>query len=187
MPDRDRRINRIVVDGERKPPDKTLRKWFERVDDRFMGTPIDIPPHEAILWAMRITAGEVAYCDAQISRLEEDELFERPEEKTWITLPSGGGEEITVKRDPETMNRWVYWRDHAMGNMAKYAKMALDVGIEERQIQLAENQAQQLVAVISKVLIDLGHDLKDLKTREIVRRRLMEGAIEGTATYESAA
>jgi hypothetical protein len=166
----------------RKPSPDTLRKWFDRVDDRFMGTPMEsIHPHEAILWAMRVSAGEVAYCDAQIARLEEDELFERPLKQTTIALPSGNIETVTEVRDVETMNRWVMWRDHSMKNMATYAKMALDVGIEERQIQLAEQQAQQLVAIISAVLTDLGHDLQDFRIRDVVRKRLMEGSIEGNA------
>lgn len=145
-----------------------------------MGAPVDVHPHDAILWAMRVSAGEVVYCDQQIRRLEEDELFERPTKTQLVELPSGKVEEIHESREPEQFSRWVRWRDRAMKNMAMYAKMALDVGIEERQIQLAEKQAQQLVNVITAVLTDLGHDLRDSQTREIVRRRLMEGAIEGT-------
>lgn len=145
-----------------------------------MGAPVDVHPHDAILWAMRVSAGEVVYCDQQIRRLEEDELFERPTKTQLVELPSGKIEQIHESREPEQFSRWVRWRDRAMKNMAMYAKMALDVGIEERQIQLAEKQAQQLVNVITAVLTDLGHDLRDSQTREIVRRRLMEGAIEGT-------
>lgn len=159
-----------------------LSDWFKRVEGRFMGEPISIHPHDAILWAMRVSAGEVAYCDQQIACMSEDELFERPSKVTYVEMPSGQIESITEVRDAEQLSRWVLWRDHAMKNMTTYAKMALDVGIEERQIALAEQQAQRLVAVISKVLSDLGHDLKDIRTREIVRQRLIEGSVEGTAT-----
>lgn len=159
-----------------------LRKWFERVDDRFMGSPLNIDPTDAILWAMRVTAGEVAYCDAQIARLEEDELFERPRKTMFAELPSGQWDIVEERRDAEVMNRWVQWRDHAMSRMAQYAKMALDVGIEERQIQIAEKHAQQIVTVITAVLTDLGLDPTDISTRQIVRRRLVESAsIEGSA------
>lgn len=163
-----------------RPSKEGMIKWLARVEGRFMGAPVDVHPHDAILWAMRVSAGEVVYCDQQIRRLEEDELFERPTKTQLVELPSGKVEEIHESREPEQFSRWVRWRDRAMKNMAMYAKMALDVGIEERQIQLAEKQAQQLVNVITAVLTDLGHDLRDSQTREIVRRRLMEGAIEGT-------
>lgn len=146
-----------------------------------MGYPLDIHPHDAILWAMKITAGEVAYCDSQIARLTEDELFERPLKETY---QEGDITTITEVRDAEQMNRWVTWRDHAMNRMAQYAKMASDMKIDELQVEIAKEQAQQLVAVITKVLSDLGHDLKDIHTREIVRRRLMEGAIEGSIHTE---
>jgi len=143
-----------------------------------MGHPIDIDPNDAILWAMRIEAGEVAYCEAQITRLSEDELFEIPVQEELVELPSGRVEYITVKRGVEQMNRWVTWRDHAVERMARFAKMAIDVGIEQRQIELAEQQARELVVVITAILTDLGHDLRDMKTRDIVRKRLMEGAID---------
>lgn len=162
---------------------KQLKSWLTRVEGRFMGEPIDVPPDEAIMWAMRVAAGEVAYCDEQIKRLSEDELFERPTKTTLTELPSGQIAEITEVRDAEVISRWVRWRDHAMWRMSQYAKMALDVGIEQRQIELAEKQAKQLVNVISAVLTDLGHDLKDIRTKDVVRRRLLEGAmIESTAT-----
>lgn len=157
---------------------KELRRWFERVEDRFMGSPVDLHPHEAILWAMRVSAGEMAYCDSQIAKLEEEELFETPI-RTQYYQTEDGGISVTENRDSEQMNRWVTWRQTAMKNMATYAKMALDVGIEERQIQLAEKQAHQLVEVITAVLTDLGHDLRDTRTRDIVRRRLLEGAQTG--------
>ena len=160
-----------------------LKHWLERVDGKFMGTPYDIPPHDAILWALRTTAGEVIYCDEQIRRLSEEELFERPVKETQSTTEDGN-EIFTEVTEPEIISRWVQLRDTALDRVAKYSKMALDVGIEERQIALAENQAHQLVSVITHVLTDLGHDLTDLHTREIVRTRLLEASkpIEGTAT-----
>ncbi len=159
-----------------------FRNWLERVDGRFMGTPVDVNPHDAILWAMRTAAGEVHYCDAQIRKLSADEIFERPEKVSTIT--SDQFDSVTETLNEEIVSRWVSLRKDAIERMAKSAKMALDVGIDERQVKLAEEQAQQLVSIISAVLVDLGHDLTDLRTREIVRLRLLEGAntIDSTAT-----
>ena len=80
------------------------------------------------------------------------------------------------------MSRWLSWRDSALERLAKFSKMALDAGIEARQMALAEDQAQQILFVIKAVLTDLGHDLKDTDVRQIVRQRLLESAIDSTAT-----
>lgn len=178
-----RRIDRVHgaddADEYRTNP-AVLRHWLGRVEGRFMGYPLDIHPHDAVLWAMRVCAGEAAYCDAQIARLSEDELFERPLRETYV---EGDTTAITEVRDAETMSRWVTWRDHALHRMAQYAKMAADMKIDEEQVRIAKEQAQLMVNVITAILVDLGHDVRDVATRDIVRRRLMEGAIEGTATY----
>jgi hypothetical protein len=133
----------------------TLKSWLERVDDRFMGSPIDVHPHEALLHALRVTAGEVAYCDEQIRKLQEDELFERPAETYYAQMPSGAWQLIEEKRDAEVISRWVQLRDGSLDRMAKYSKMALDVGIEERTVQLAERQAELVTRFFESVLDEL--------------------------------
>jgi hypothetical protein len=133
-----------------------LRHWLERVDDRFMGTPLDVHPHDAILHAMRLAAGEVAYCDAQVRRLSEDELFERPNKETWVELPSGPIVMVEEKRDAEVVSRWVQLRDNAADRMAKYGEMAIRVGVEERRIKLAEQEANLVSRFFEAVLGDLN-------------------------------
>lgn len=156
--------------------DSELKHWLSRVDDRFMGSPVDIQPHQGILLALSIAAGEVHYCQEQIRRLHESETFERPLKETI------SDEFTTETYDSEVVSRWVTLRDNAADRMAKYAKAASDMQIDEQQIKIAEGQAQQIVSVITKILTDLGHDLLDTHTREVVRLRLLEGAtIEGTA------
>jgi hypothetical protein len=155
-----------------------LRHWLERVDDRFMGSPVPIQPHDGILLALSIAAGEVHYCQEQIRRLSESETFENP-----TTVVTNGEYGDTVTTDSEVVSRWVTLRDNAADHMAKYSKMASDMQIDAKQIELAQGTAQQIVSVITKVLTDLGHDLLDSETRSIVRKRLLEGAtIEGNAT-----
>lgn len=121
-----------------------------------MGTPIDVDPHEALLQAIRIAAGEVAYCDLQIRRLEEDELFERPTKKVYTKMPSGGLQLIEQRRDAEQMSRWVLWRKDAAHRMAQYSKMAIDAGIDERRVAVAERVAD----VLAPLLQNLAEDLK---------------------------
>lgn len=129
-----------VSDRARTHP-KVLHRWMTRVESRFFGTPIDIHPYDGLLKCIAITHGEVTYCDKQISRLSEDELFERPLTTTIESAPEGGIVTVTQKRDMETVSRWVTFRQNAVDKLARYCKMAIDVGIEERQITLAESQA----------------------------------------------
>jgi TPP-dependent pyruvate/acetoin dehydrogenase alpha subunit len=58
---------------------------------------------------------------------------------------------------------------------ARVAKAAIDAGVAEHQVQLAEEQAQQLAKVVTSILTDLGHDPADDEVRKVVRLRLLEG------------
>jgi hypothetical protein len=133
-----------------------FRRWLKRVDDRFFGSPKDVDPHEALLWAIRSAAGEVAYCDAQISCLHEDELFERPLREVFTRMPSGSVELVEQKRDPEVLSRWVTLRDIAVDRMARFAKMAIDAGIDERRVAVAERVADVLAPLLTNLAEDLN-------------------------------
>jgi len=147
--------------------------WLGRVDDRFMGTAVDIDPYDALLWAIRLSAGEVAYCDAQISRLHEDELFERPARHTYMQLPSGAFELVEEKRDPETVSRWQYLRKDAADRMARYAKMAIDAGIDERRVAVAERVADILAPLLENLAEDLSLTAKQrAKLPDVLGTRL---------------
>jgi hypothetical protein len=172
---------------ERQPENATqLRDWLSRVDDRFMGTPLDIDPHDAIIHAIRVTAGEVKYCDAQISRLHQDELFERPLETSIQQLPNGKWVIIEEKRNVEVISRWVVLRDEALANLVRYSKWALEVGIDERRVRVAERVADVIAPLLNDLALDL--DLTD-EQREllpgVIGKRLR--ALEAATTPESQA
>jgi hypothetical protein len=52
--------------------------------------------------------------------------------------------------------------------LVRVARAAIVAGVEERQVRLAEGQAQQLAEVIRVILTDLGHDLADEHVSEVV-------------------
>jgi hypothetical protein len=161
--------------------ERNLFAWLGRVDDRFMGTAVDIDPYDALLWAIRLSAGEVAYCDAQISRLHEDELFERPARHTYMQMPSGAFELVEEKRDPETVSRWQYLRKDAADRMARYAKMAIDAGIDERRVAVAERVADILAPLLENLAEDLSLTAKQrAKLPDVLGTRLR--ALEIAAT-----
>jgi len=132
-----------------------MRDWLARVDDRFMGTPIDVDPYEAILHAIRVCAGEVAYCDAQVRRLSDAELFERPAETTMAQLPSGKWIVVEETRNAEVISRWVTLRDAAMDQMVIYSEKAVKLGIDERRVRVAERVADVLAPLLSNLADDL--------------------------------
>lgn len=127
-----------------------------------MGVPLDIDPHEAILECIRISAGEVQYASERIAELEEADAVgaivtthERP-------LKHEKGAESYSETVVETMRGqpaahiWIEIRHQAMDRLAKYSKTALDAGVDERRVRIAEAQAMMLAAAIRGILEDLG-------------------------------
>lgn len=171
--------DRIVVRHAQSNPE-VLRDWLGRVEGRFMGTPKDVSPADALANALRIAAGEVEYCTQQIARLCDDELFERPTRTTYAEMPSGGWEMVEERRDAEVISRWQQLRTAAMDRMARYAKMALEVGLEEREQTLHENQAALIARFFESVMNEI--ELTDEQTQMLApsMRRHLE-LIEGTA------
>ena len=74
-------------------------------------------------------------------------------------------EALATSGDVEAYGVW-------LDRLAKASSLALRAGVEERKVQLAEQQAQLLAKVISGILGDLGHDLHDPEVREAVTTHL---------------
>lgn len=60
----------------------------------------------------------------------------------------------------------------ALDRRAKYAKLAIDAGVEERRVEIEQEKGRQVAAVIQAVLADLGHDLAADDVRRVVGRHL---------------
>lgn len=65
----------------------------------------------------------------------------------------------------------------ALERRAKFAKLCIDAGVEERRVRAAERAGEAMAELIRGVLTDLGIPLNDPKTRDVVTRRL--ALIEG--------
>jgi hypothetical protein len=117
-----------------------------------MGIQLDVDPHDALLTCVRIAAGEVAYCSGEIAGLE------KATEKTMF------GEQLSI---------WIQARQKAMLSLAKFSKMALDAGVAERQVQVAERYGEMLATLISGILGDLSlSKAQQKKAPAIVTRHL---------------
>lgn len=152
-----------------------------------MGAPVDIEPIDALVWCVRIAAGEVSYANLMVASLTPDEA-KGPSVSTKRRPLSYGkdGESTTehveeITYGPPALHVWIKVRQEAVASLAKYSKMALDAGVAERQVQLAERYGELIGRVIGNILDGLRLNAEQLRRApELVRRELT--AIEGTAT-----
>lgn len=78
----------------------------------------------------------------------------------------------------EQVRALVKWEAHWLSETARLAKLALDAGIAERQVRLAEDQGALVFAALKMFTLALGHEW-DTSTRNLANRALLaieEGA-----------
>jgi hypothetical protein len=113
------------------------------------GTPIDVDPGTALLMEVRRSAGIVQWLGEVIAEFT-----------TELDLAGGAREARDAVQTLGEQGRaaavWVdlYFRERK--NLASVAKMALDAGVAERQVQLQEEQGRLLANVIQAILNDLN-------------------------------
>ena len=153
-----------------------------------MGAAIDIDPHEALMTCVRIAAGEVAYCTQKIATLHEDDALGHPETRTVREFTNDDGQVYETeerKFAPVAVHVWISVRQGALDRLARYSKMALDAGVEERKVRLAEQWGERLARLLHNVLEDLDLTPKQKKRApEVIQRHLLgmertAGALEG--------
>jgi hypothetical protein len=103
---------------------------------KFMGAPLDINPLEAIVWCIRITAGEVQWLSMKIA--EADEI-------DWIENTIAGKQLNVFQRS----------RADAQDRLVRYSKDAIQLGLAERAIRMAENFGLALARMIEGIEADM--------------------------------
>lgn len=122
---------------------------------KLLGNPIEINPLDALLWCIKIRAGEVQWLTERIANLEEAEW----EEKTIMG---------------KAFHMYVRERHHAMQDLARYSSMAISLGIAERAVKLAETYGEMLGKLIKGILADLDLTQEQAaRAPAIVRRHLI--------------
>lgn len=96
--------------------------------------PVEIDPTTALLQELYRTAGHVQYLDQQIASWNLD----------------------TKKEIPPEQAQWMKVHLVERIHMSKVAKLALDAGVAEREIRLAEQQGMILAGAIEAILERLG-------------------------------
>lgn len=151
-------IGRCKLHGGSTPSQiKNVEKQQAAAAAETYGLSREIDPHAALLEELHRTAGHVAYLAQLIRDLEQREL------KQYQSMEAGG-----VVERPAI---WVQLYQDERKHFAHVAKTCISVGIEERRVQLAEQQGALIATAIRGILKDLGVDDKP-EVPEIVRRHL---------------
>ena len=132
-----------------------------------LGLPRDVAPHVALLEEVHRAAGHVAWIGEIVGRMQEKELVQGVTKA--IRHPDGTQ---TVEAQA-AISVWVKLYHDERDRLVRVSKAALDAGVAERFVRLAEQEAQHLASVVKAILTDLGHDLADPQVREVVKLRLV--------------
>jgi hypothetical protein len=122
---------------------------------QFMGAPKDINPFDAIIWCIRITAGEVEWLTTKIAEVNEED---------WIEDTQFGKQMNVLQRT----------RADAQDRLVRYSRDAIQLGLAERAVKLAENFG----ALIARLLENIAIELQLTRAQKeqwptIVRRQLI--------------
>ena len=130
--------------------------------ERFLGNEVVIEPTEALLGEIRRTAGHVNWLHGQILRFGDD-------------MGDNGSSVVLFQiGDVGQMKAsWVKLYQDERTHLVKVAKMALDAGVAERQVKLAESQGELIATALRGILKDLGLSAEqEALAPDIVRRHL---------------
>jgi hypothetical protein len=123
---------------------------------QLLGIPVEMNPMDALMWCVRLTAGEIVWYSDRMQELREDQ---------WI-------EDTFVGKQ---LHMYARNRTVSIDRLAKYSKWAVDSGIAERAMRLAEAYGEQLYQLLHGVLLDLDltpHQRQ--RAPEIITRHLMQ-------------
>lgn len=122
---------------------------------KFMGAPKDINPLDAIIWCIRITAGEVEWLSIKISEVDED---------LWIEHTPLGKQMHVLQRT----------RADAQDRLVRYSSQAISLGLAERSIRLAEQFGATIARLLESVAGELNLNATQQKQwPQIVRKNLI--------------
>lgn len=120
-----------------------------------MGMQLEVDPMDALLTCIRITAGEVVYTTDRVHELTPKQAVVTVKKTTTRHGELDSFDEV-AKSNEARLNIWIQARHDAMDRLAKYSKMAIDCGIAERQVVVAEQTGQSIGRMLQAVLAELG-------------------------------
>jgi hypothetical protein len=125
---------------------------------------LECTPWEGLLWAVKIAAGRVAFCESKLSTADCDEDLE----------PSG------------RLAHWVKAAEVWHDKLAKVSKLAIDAGVAERLVRQLELEAQLMLTATTRTLDELGLNEEQRQLAlGIMSRNLLELEAEQLGTVRS--
>jgi hypothetical protein len=147
-----------------------------------LGAPVDgADPAEIITERIAVRAGHVRWLLAQVRELEPHTLtWGLTRRKTAVDRGDDADESGrrrfagTDEGDTHEAKPHIWWTlyNEAADKLERLCVEAIRVGLDERRVRLAEQQADLWVRLIDGVLRDLGHDPHDPQTASVVARHL---------------
>lgn len=122
----------------------------------FMGAPKDINPVEALMYCIRVTAGEVEFLSDQLALISK--------KSDWTEYTMQGKQMHVFQRA----------RAEALVRLAKFSKDAIALGIAERAVRIAEQYGHSIARLLRNILDELQLTPEQaVAAPEIVRRNLI--------------
>jgi hypothetical protein len=122
-----------------------------------LGEEKEMNPFEAIMWCIRIRAGEIEWLSQRMGKLEE---------KDWIEDSLVGKQFHLFARE----------RQAAMADLVRFSQIAISMGIAERYVRLAEVYGHTIAKLIESILGDDELGLTDEQRKaapQVIRRHLL--------------
>lgn len=183
-----------VAHGGAKAKGRALGAWIMA---HAFAQQLNVNPWDALLMAVRIAAGKVAYIEYVLGTAHDDLELEgravRSGDDGLLVHPDTG-EPLGVGQYRD-LSWWVekgeLWHDR----LARCAKMAVDAGIAAWQVEKVEQEAQAIARVLNAVIDGLEGKISDeqaAEMRALMRRELlrldeeqeMSQALEGVVMDE---
>lgn len=140
-------------------------------------TALDVTPWEGLLWAVRIAAGRVAFCEQKLGTAWDDRQLEPPQD--------GLGQVGSIAEGGQNLNYWVKQAELWHTKLAQVSKLAIDAGVAERLVRQLELEAQLMLRATKLTLDELGLSDEDrARALGIMSRNLL--ALEAEEVGERA-
>lgn len=120
-----------------------------------MGDPVNVDPRDVLVDTVRMCAGTVLWLQRKISGLTEDELVEDTEQGLRGAV-------------------WVRLHGEYTDRLARVSKLAIDAGVQERQVRIAEEQGVWLMRSIDLLLAQLVLTPEQERGLPVIMGRVIE-------------
>lgn len=145
--------------ARRKATERQQHAEAERIM-RMLGEPIETTPAEALLDTVKRTAGYVAFIREQVAQIDADDLVWGVTKETDGHVVVGTTRDATVEATTDSVreakpNVWLALLGEWQDRLVKTCAAALNAGIEERRVRLAEQQGALVADVVRGIADDI--------------------------------